>query len=277
MFLETVLPLVSIPFGVKDGVEILLLGFLFYRLMLLVQRTRAVQLVKGIGVLLLLWLLSTTLGFPTLNWVLEKVMTMFLIALPIVFQPELRRGLEQLGRGEFFLRTWGNRDTKEVVMNILIRVCRQLAQRQMGAIVVLEQRTGLDEYARTGTVLDAQLSEDLLLSVFNVLSPLHDGAAICRGERVAAAGCFLPLSENPDLHKKYGTRHGAGVGLSEVIDAVVLVVSEERGEVSLCHQGKLFADLDDEALRQYLHHLLGPPKKHDETPAGVPPETEAAT
>jgi diadenylate cyclase len=251
------------PFGWADAVEVLILSWLFYRFLLLIQRTRAAQLVKGIGVLLLFWVVSYALKLPTLTWVLEKIMTMFVIALPILFQPELRRGLEHLGRGEFLSNALGAPKGTEDQVDILVQVTNDLAHRQIGAILAIEQTTGLEEYVETGTHLDAVISEEILLAIFNVLSPLHDGACIIRNGRVEAAGCTLPLSDSLELSKKYATRHRAALGLSEESDAIVLVVSEERGEISLCHLGLFIANLEPKALRHELSLRLNesPAKK----------------
>jgi diadenylate cyclase len=261
MWIKRLIDLFQSPVVFSDVVEVCILAALIYQIMVLVQRTRAVQLMKGVGVLLILRLVSYIFSLSTLGWVLDRVIAIGLIAVLILFQPELRRALEQVGRGEFFRNTWGDREIAGKLTPILARVTRQLAQRQIGAIVVIEQRTGLDEYVATGTFVDGQLSEDLLLCLFNVLSPIHDGAAIVRGDRVVAGGCFLPLSENREMNKKYGTRHRAAVGVSEVSDAIVLVVSEERGEVSLAHEGVLYSDLKEEELRSKLGELLGANRK----------------
>lgn len=239
-------------------VDIVLVAIVLYKLMLLIKGTRAVQLLKGLAVLILATTVSRWAGFFTINWMLEQTMTMVFVALPVVFQPELRRALEKLGRGKFFARpfhTLGEEDTARLISEIVSAV-KVLAKNKTGALLVLERETGVNEFLETGTSLDGLVSSEFLINIFIPRSPLHDGAAILRGDRVAAAGCFLPLSENNQLDKELGTRHRAGLGLSEVSDAVAIIVSEETGIISVAVEGELKRYLDELTLTDLLGQLL---------------------
>lgn len=251
----------SFPFmSLISLIDILLVAFVLYKIMMLIKGTRAVQLLKGLAVLLLATTVSKWAQFYTINWMLEKAMTMVFVALPVVFQPELRRGLEQLGRGKFFLRPLvilGTEDTSRLVGEI-VRAVQVLVKNKIGALIILERETGINDHIETGTLVDGIISAEFLINIFIPRSPLHDGAAIIRGDRLAAAGCFLPLSENPDLSKELGTRHRAALGLSELSDAVAIVVSEETGIVSVAVEGVLTRYLDDKTLKELLMNLLRP-------------------
>lgn len=251
----------SFPFfNLISILDILLVAFLLYKLMLLIKGTRAVQLLKGLAVLLAATTLSKWAQLYTINWILEKTLTMMFVALPVVFQPELRRALEQLGRGKFFARPYtslGIEDTSRLIEEI-IRAVQVLAKNKIGALMVLERETGLNDYIETGTRVDGIVTGEFLINIFIPKSPLHDGAAIIQGDRVAAAGCFLPLSENPNLAKDLGTRHRSALGISELSDAVAIVVSEETGIISAATEGSLTRYLDDKTLRELLDKFLRP-------------------
>ncbi len=251
----------SFPFlSLISLIDILLVAFVLYKIMMLIKGTRAVQLLKGLAVLLLATTVSKWAQFYTINWMLEKAMTMVFVALPVVFQPELRRGLEQLGRGKFFLRPLvilGTEDTSRLVGEI-VRAVQVLVKNKIGALIILERQTGINDHIETGTLVDGIISAEFLINIFIPRSPLHDGAAIIRGDRLAAAGCFLPLSENPDISKELGTRHRAALGLSELSDAVAIIVSEETGIVSVAVEGVLTRYLDDKTLKELLMNLLRP-------------------
>ncbi|MDR1604004.1 MAG: diadenylate cyclase CdaA [Gracilibacteraceae bacterium] len=242
-------------------VDIVIVSVIFYQLFLMIEGTRAVQLIKGIFVLLLVSMLSRQLELETLTWLLDKLWTMMLVALPVVFQPELRRALEQIGRGRLLsLRSLRESDKKtHDLINELLRCIKVLSRSRIGALVALEQSTGIQEYADTGVKIDGIVSSEFLVNLFIPKSPLHDGAVIIRGDRVAAAGCFLPLTQNPNLDKNLGTRHRAAIGLSEVCDALVLVVSEETGVISSVQEGKLQRFHDEKSLTDLLHRVLLPP------------------
>jgi diadenylate cyclase len=230
----------------RDLLDILLVTALFYSLWRLIVGTRALNLVRGLLVYLLVWFLSTLLGLSTLSWILGNAATLGAFALIVVFQPELRGLLERLGRPQ------GPRATSLALEELLLGVAR-LVERRYGALIALERRTPLGEYAATGEVLEARLSARLLVTLFYPGTPLHDGGAILREGRLLAAGCLFPLSE---AQVGLGTRHRAALGLSEVSDALVLVVSEETGSVRLAEGGRLSPPLSLEALRARLKEAL---------------------
>jgi diadenylate cyclase len=230
----------------RDLLDILLVTALFYSLWRLIVGTRALNLVRGLLVYLLVWFLANLLGLATLSWILGNAATLGAFALIVVFQPELRGLLERLGRPQ------GPRATSLALEELLLGVAR-LAERRYGALIALERRTPLGEYAATGEVLDARLSARLLVTLFYPGTPLHDGGAILREGRLLAAGCLFPLSE---AQVGLGTRHRAALGLSEISDALVLVVSEETGSVRLAEGGRLSPPLSLEALRARLKEAL---------------------
>jgi len=230
----------------RDLLDILLVTALFYSLWRLIVGTRALNLVRGLLVYLLVWFLSTLLGLATLSWILGNAATLGAFALIVVFQPELRGLLERLGRPQ------GPRATSLALEELLLGVAR-LAERRYGALIALERRTPLGEYAATGEVLEARLSARLLVTLFYPGTPLHDGGAILREGRLLAAGCLFPLSE---AQVGLGTRHRAALGLSEVSDALVLVVSEETGAIRVAEGGRLSPPLPLEALRARLKEAL---------------------
>ncbi len=239
-------------------IDMLVVAALIYKLFLWIKGTRAVQLLKGLVVLLVATTISNWLGLYTINWILTNIRTMVIVAIPVVFQPELRRALERLGRGKFFARPLvflGIEDTT-LIINEIIRAILVMAKNKIGALIVIEKETGINDYIETGIKLDSVISAECLINIFIPKSPLHDGAVIIRGDRIAAAGCFLPLTENPDLSKELGTRHRAAIGITEISDAVTLVVSEETGIISAAHEGKLTRYLDEKTLREILTELL---------------------
>lgn len=237
----------------RSVLDIALVTFVFYKAIVLIRGTRAEQLVKGLVIMLIAAVLSGQLGLSTFHWILRQTLTLGLVAIPIVFQPELRRALETLGRGKIFARSDFLAEKEvEHMLDELVKAIEVLVKKRLGALVVLERETGLNEIIETGIVIDGQVSAELLINVFLPRSPLHDGAAIIRGSRLMAAGCYLPLTENPNLSKELGTRHRAALGVSEHSDAVALVVSEETGVISLSVNGKLTRYLDEKTLKQML-------------------------
>ncbi|HHW13706.1 MAG TPA: TIGR00159 family protein [Firmicutes bacterium] len=245
-------------FGLVDVVDILIIAYVVYKVVVFLRNTGTVSLLKGLTVLFVATTLSGWLGLRAVNWLLERALTGIVVALPVVFYPELRRTLEQLGRGQLFRRGYtglGRQERRELVAAIVRAVGLMSAQR-IGALLVLERETGLQEYMDTGIPLDARITAEFLVNVFTPNTPLHDGAALIRGNRLAAAGCFLPLSDNPGLSKDLGTRHRAGVGISEISDAAVVIVSEETGIISLAVNGRLERHLDAAALEERLVSLL---------------------
>lgn len=248
----------------QDLLDIGLVSFILYRLFLLIKGTRAVQLLRGMLMLLVAYLLSRALGLNTITWLVQSAATMILVAIPVVFQPELRRALSLLGQGELFRSELFNSKAPEPakVIDEIILAVRQLSSRKIGALIILERQTGLQEFIETGTPLQAIVSSDLLTSIFHTQSPLHDGAVIIRGERIAAAGSLLPLSESfRRTHKRpIGTRHRAALGLTETTDAVAVVVSEETGVISVAHMGQLQRHLTEDDLRVVLSGMVQGPK-----------------
>ena len=246
----------------RDIVDIVVMSFVFYRLILIIRGTRAEQLVKGLFLLLLAMVLSDQAGFDTLHWVLRQVMTVGLIAIPIVFQPELRRALEHLGRGKIFKSSFWNLNNQdfENMLDELNKALPVLVKKRMGALIVIERSTGLKEWIDTGIPVEGVVTAELLVNIFFPRSPLHDGAVIIQGNQIVAAGCYLPLTDEPNLGKELGTRHRAGIGISEQSDAVAIIVSEETGIISIAHDGVLTRYLDDKKLRSLLCELCSPEK-----------------
>jgi diadenylate cyclase len=245
-------------FNWQDILDIVVVSVIIYQLLMLIKGTRAVQLIKGLFVLLLISVLSGTLGLTTLTWMLDQVWTMLVVALPIVFQPELRRALEQIGRGKFITmhsKALTTEDYKKLIEE-LIRCTQVLSQSRIGALIVIEKETGIQEYVETGVKIDGVVSSEFLVNIFIPKSPLHDGAVIIREDRVAAAGCFLPLTQDIELETDLGTRHRAALGISEVSDALVIIVSEETGVISTAKNGKLTRYLEEKSLRDLLKNEL---------------------
>ncbi len=234
--------------GPTDLVDILATSILIYYFLLLIRGTRAVQILTGVVVLVALLGVANLLHLLLLGTILRLIVVGAAVTLPIVFQPELRRALEQLGRGGFFHLQDDQRTRRgdERVAAMLAKAAFLLARNRCGALIVIEQQTGLKEFAESGTMLHARVSAELLLSIFVPRSPLHDGAAIVRHDLIEAAGCVLPLGERSHSERRLGTRHRAALGLSEQTDAVIVVVSEENGAVSVSREGRLSRPIEDE-------------------------------
>ncbi|HOB87023.1 MAG TPA: diadenylate cyclase CdaA [Bacillota bacterium] len=253
----------NIQFGWRDLVDIIIVAYVFYRLILIIRGTRAEQLIKGVVLLLVAMIASDIVGFNTLHWLLKSVMTVGLIAIPIVFQPELRRALEHLGRGKLFQRSYWNPQEFDHLLEELTKAILVLVKKRIGALIIIERESGLKEFIETGIPIEGQISAELLVNIFFPRSPLHDGAVIIRGNQVAAAGCYLPLTDDPYLNKELGTRHRAGIGITEQSDAVAIIVSEETGIVSIAYNGKLTRYLDEKKLRAKLTELLAPARNEN--------------
>lgn len=238
-------------------IDVTLIAYLFYRVIIWIRGTRAVHLVQGVIVLLAATVVSGWLNLSVVNWLLEQVRLSFLVAIPIVFQPELRRALEQVGRGKIFWRGLPLLDRPELeeLIESVERAVHVMSRNKTGALIVLERETGLGDVAETGIDLDARVSAEFLVNIFVPNTPLHDGAVIIRGNRITAAACFLPLTE-AQVDPKMGGRHRAALGITEQSDAVGVVVSEETGAVSVARDGKLIRNLDEEALHSILEELL---------------------
>lgn len=244
-------------FRLMDLLDIAIVAFVSYKAIQLIQGTRAVQLLKGLVVLVVSTKLSEWLGLYTINWILRNAMTVGVIALLVVFQPELRRALEQLGRGRFFstpLLGLGEAEMNKVI-DYIAGAAEELSKEKTGALIVLEKQTGLNEYIETGVKIEGCVSTELLINIFVPNTPLHDGAVVIRNDRIMAAGCYLPLTENPNLSKELGTRHRAALGVTEESDAVAIVVSEETGVISVAEDGKLSRYLDIKTLKNMLKDI----------------------
>lgn len=235
-----------------DLADIALVTFVVYQGILLVRGTRAMHMLLGLGVVFVTLVISQQLHLYTINWIINSFLSSLILVVIILFQNDVRRALARLGRGPFF----GASGDPAFTLEEVVRTAVGLASRMTGGLIVLERHIGLGEYMAAGVPLDARVSRELLMSIFQPPAPLHDGAAIISGERIKAARCVLPLSPNPELGRQLGTRHRAALGLSEETDAVCVVVSEERGRVSVAVGGRLTPDLDAVALRNLLFELF---------------------
>ena len=243
--------------GIWDVVDILVVAFFFYRIYALIKNTRATALLKGLLFLGFLSLLSGSLQLHVVNWILEKLMTVLIVALPVVFQPELRRALEQIGRGKLYISSQVMNETDwESVIDDVVEASEIMAEKRIGALIVFECSVGLDDYIDSGIRVDGLVSKELLGNIFIVNTPLHDGAVIIREGRIMAAGCLLPLTRDRSLSSEMGTRHRAAIGLSEQADCVVVVVSEETGIISYAYGGHIYRHMDSESLINRLRTIL---------------------
>lgn len=244
----------------KDIVDIFIVAMAFYKLFKLIRETRAEQLTKGIIALFVFTKVSDWLQLYTVYWILDKTMTVGILALIIVFQPELRRALEYIGRSNFFTKSFieiKDESLSQLVEEIVEAVA-SLSRQKIGALIVIERTTGLSEVIETGTRIDGKVSSDLLINIFIPNTPLHDGAVIVKEDIIKAAGCFLPLTENTSLSKDLGTRHRAALGISEKSDSLSIIVSEETGAISIAENGSLARYLDTKTLRQILMDMYKP-------------------
>ncbi len=242
--------------GWADALDIALVSFLLYELLLLIRGTRAVQMALSGGFLLVLYFLSQWLQLETVNWVIRNLAAYVVFAVIVLFQTDIRRALAHFGRAPFF-RYFERAEHADETIEELVTAATNLAARRIGAIIVLERQIGLRNYIEGGIPLDAMITYDLLSSIFQPGSPLHDGAAIIQGDRIAAAACFLPLSVNPRVSRDLGTRHRAALGITEENDAIAIVVSEETGTISLAIGGDFERGFNGEQLRSRLAGLLG--------------------
>ncbi len=245
-----------------DVVEILIIAFLIYQVMVWIKKTRAWMLLKGIIVILVFVALAGLFQMNTILWIAEKTINVAIIALVVIFQPELRSALEQLGRKKFISSLFsfdfskgGEERFTDRTINELVKACYEMGKVKTGALIVVENEIMLTEYERTGIALDSLVSSQLLINIFEKNTPLHDGAIIVRGDRVVSATCYLPLSDNMELSKELGTRHRAAVGISEVSDSLTIVVSEETGKVSIASGSELYRNVDAEFLRSKLKFM----------------------
>ena len=237
--------------SIFDILDILIIWLLLYQLLKVFQHTKAMHVLKGLVALIIALAIAAWLGLPTLTWLLSSVFTSGIVILVVLFQPELRRVFESLGRGHMTEAGSSDADTDQVI-NEIVTVSDRLSRRRVGALMVFEQKSDLKDIISTGTTLSADISSELIENVFEPNTPLHDGAMILSGSKIVAAGCFLPLSENMHIEKTLGTRHRAALGMSERSDALVIVVSEETGVISAAHNGSFQRFLDLDSLRELL-------------------------
>jgi diadenylate cyclase len=237
--------------------DILVVSYILYKVYMLMKETRAEQLLKGIILLILLIPISSFFNLTMLNWILTKTLTIGVLSIIIIFQPEIRSALEHLGRSAFTdRRILHDEKTMKKVITEIVNAVENLSKSHTGALIVIEQITGLEDIIKTGTRLDAIVSSALLENIFVVNTPLHDGASIIRNDRIISAGCFLPLTHNDTLNKNLGTRHRAAIGISEKSDALVIIVSEETGIISLAVHGRITRNYTKDRLNNLLIRIM---------------------
>lgn len=243
--------------AITDIIDIAIVAFVIYKVLGFIRETRAEQLVKGLLVLVVAFFVSYAFNLNTLNWILQETMTLGVIALVVVFQPELRRGLEYVGRSKFVKPQFGHMGKEEAKMitAAIVKAIDYCSANKIGALIILEREISLNDIAETGTTVDATISTEMLCNIFYEGAPLHDGATIIRGNRVFSAGCVLPLTQSKSLSKDLGTRHRAGIGITENSDAISLIVSEETGIISMAMDGKLSRFLDIKTVEKTLLNL----------------------
>lgn len=245
---------------IADLIDIIIVAAVFYKLFKLIRETRAEQLTKGIFALFIFAKVSGLLKLYTIKWILESATTVGVIALPIIFQPELRRGLEYIGRSRFFTKSFLEIKGESLSRTVdeIVEACASLSRQKIGALIVLERQTGLNEVVETGTKINGEVSSNLLINIFIPNTPLHDGAVIIKEDIIKAAACFLPLTENMNLSKELGTRHRAALGISERSDSLSIIVSEETGAISIAENGTIARHLDSQTLKQILTDMYKP-------------------
>ncbi len=242
----------------QDILDILLVAVILYSVLLIIKGTRALKILIGLLILLIIFLLSGYLGLYTMDWLIQSLWAQIVLALVILFQPDIRRALAKMGEARFLPSLTSAEELRS--LEEIVRASVALANRKIGALFVIERETNLEDFIEVGTPLDAKVSHELLLSIFHPTSPIHDGAVVIRGNRIIAAGCFLPLSLSAAISKTYGTRHRAGIGLSEETDAIVIIISEETGAISTAVGGRLEKNLDMGSLRNFLTETFASPK-----------------
>ncbi|MCK9555087.1 diadenylate cyclase CdaA [bacterium] len=238
----------------KPVVEIAAMSIIFYYMLLSIRGTLAQQVLKGIIIFFVAFILIQKLHLETINWILTKVFAISIIGFIILFQPELRRTLAHIGEKQFFMSMYA----EEAVIDVLVRAVSGLSKKKIGALIAIEREVGLKDYIESGIPINSRASEELIQTIFIPNTPLHDGGVIITNNRISAAGCIFPLSSNPTLSKTLGTRHRAAIGLSEETDSVTIVVSEETGSISVASNGVLTRDMDDARLKRALLNLLEP-------------------
>ncbi len=254
-------PIKMIKIGVMDGVEIFLIAIIIYNIIKWMKKTRAWALMKGVVVLFVFYLIAVILNFDVILWMFQNGIMVSITAVIILFQPELRKALEQLGKKNINLVTpfFGSNQTEEPfseeTINSLVKAACDMAKVKTGALMIIEGKQRLDDYEATGIMIDARISSELLINIFEHNTPLHDGAVIIRGNRITAATCYLPLSDSLRISKELGTRHRAAVGISEATDSFTIVVSEQTGSISIAENGELHRNVSREALYDSLKEL----------------------
>lgn len=245
--------------------DVLLVWYVIYKLLTLIKGTKAVQLLKGLFVIIVARFATVVFGLDTLGWMLQEVIDWGFLAIIIIFTPEIRRALEQLGRGKIFQRSTSQLEDERLrLVEAMKKAVSYMAKRRIGALISIENETGLNEYIETGIKLNAEITSELLINIFIPNTPLHDGAVIVQKDKITAAACYLPLSESTFISKELGTRHRAALGLSEVTDAITIVVSEETGAVSLTKNGNLYRNLSIDEFEAHLKTMwFGPVQDSD--------------
>lgn len=238
--------------------DILLVWFIVYKTIMLLKGTKAIQVVKGVALILVIRMVSGWIGLNTISWLMDQFITYGVIAAIVIFQPEIRKGLEHLGRFKLFKKKtqagWKNKE--DAIILAYDKAIQYMSKRRIGALITIQRKVDLEEYIETGIPIDADISGELLINIFIPNTPLHDGAVIIREDHIAVACAYLPLSERTTIPKEYGTRHRAAVGISEVSDAVTIVVSEETGNVSITLNGEMYNDLSQEMYLKILRQEL---------------------
>ena len=258
---QSIVSLFTVQITVWDILDIILVAVLLYMLLKVTRQSRAYLVLKGLGIMLVVAVLTSWLGLSVISWLMSTLLQWGVLIVLVLFQPELRRALEQIGRGRLFDLTGKQKTDEEQrahVIEEIIRAMQNLSRKKIGALIIMQQNSDLSDIVGTGTALDAGISSMLLENIFEPGTPLHDGAAIIKDRRIVAAGCFLPLSENNHVDRKLGTRHRAALGMSERSDAISLVVSEETGVISYAKDGNLHRYVDSRTLRELLEQIYAP-------------------
>lgn len=250
-----------------DLLDVGIVAFIVYRILLLIRGTRAMQMLTGLGILGIGFLVSSTLELFTTHWLLSYFFDYLILIVIVLFQDDLRRALTHVGKNPFF--SGAAAEEEREMVDEIARAATQLAKERMGALIVIERETGLKNFIDTGSKVESKVKSELIYAIFIPSSPIHDGAVIIREGRIAAAGCFLPLSKDPNIDKRYGTRHRAALGMTEETDAIVILVSEEAGEAHLVKNGKITTNLNEPELRQSLAALLDISRKQDSLPRRI--------
>ena len=262
---QSITLLFTTQMGIGDIFDIAIVTMLIYMIMRVTKRTKAQQVLKGLGMLLLLAVISSWLNLSVINWIFSIILQWMLLIVVIIFQPELRQMLEQLGRGSRIVKkgakTSNTQEQDDKMIQEIIKTAQNLSRRKVGALIVMQQNSSLDDILETGTKIDSEISSMLLENIFEPNTPLHDGAVVISSKRINAAGCFLPLSENNLIDKKLGTRHRAALGISERTDAIALVVSEETGVISYAKNGNIHRYIDSRSLRELLESVFSVKKE----------------